>query len=230
MPSRTLETLDWSVLNEVLDGQLHPGGEAMTRRTIDAARIQREDRVLDLGCGPVARGAMPGRWVGVDRNPGRGVRADGTRLPLGDGCVDVVLSECALSLMQPLDAALAEVRRVLRPSTGRLVFSDFTAKGPVAWTAPELARWACVEDVRPVGLWQELLSEAGFGTVDAEDHSWALREIEDRVLEKIDVFGLLRTLGASGDPIYSRAETFLDEARRYRDAGVLGYHLFVARP
>lgn len=227
MPPSMRRKLDWSVLTEVLDGQLHPGGEVMTERTLEAADIGREDRVLDLGCGPTARGAVAGRWVGLDTSGDAGVQGDGRRLPVTDGSVDVVLSECALSLMRPVEAALGEVRRALRP-TGRLVFSDFTAHRRVEWVAPELARWACVEDVRPVGAWRDLLGSAGFASVDVEDHSWALSEIEERVLEKIDVFGLLDALSASGDPVYAQAQAFLDQARRLRDDGTLGYHLFVA--
>lgn len=228
MPLPTLDTLDWSVLSEVLDGQLHPGGQRMTQRTIEAAGIGREDRVLDLGCGPTARGAVPGRWVGLDASAGSDVRGDGRRLPMADGSVDVVLSECALSLMRPVARALGEVRRVLRP-TGRLVFSDFTATRPVEWVAPELAAWACLEDVRSVDAWRRLLADAGFGQVTVEDHAWALDEIEERVLAKVDVFGLVKTLAATGDPTVQRADGFLRQARRLRDEGTLGYHLFVAR-
>lgn len=229
MPPSTRRTLDWSLVSEVLDGQLHPGGEEMTRRTLEAAAIGREDRVLDMGCGPTVRGAVTGRWVGVDTAGGVGVQADGRRLPVADGSVDVVLSECALSLMRPVEAAVREVRRVLRP-TGRLVFSDFTASYPIDWESPALARWACVEDVRSVGSWRTLLAHAGFGRVDAEDHAWALDEIEERALSKIDVFAVLETLATTGDPVAARAEGFLRQARDARDAGVLGYHLFVARP
>lgn len=229
MPSPTLKTLDWDVLSELLDGQLHPGGQRMTQRTLEAAGIGREERVLDLGCGPTVRGAVPGRWVGLDASSDSDVQADGRRLPVSDGSVDVVLSECALSLMRPVADTLSEVRRALRRPNGRLVFSDFTAREPIDWDAPELARWACLEDVRPVEGWRTLLTDAGFSRVDTEDHAWALDEIEERVLAKVDVFGLLKTLSA-GDAAVTRAETFLRQAQRARDEGVLGYDLFIARP
>ncbi len=84
--------------------------------------------VLDLACGsgPLAP-ALAGRgWVGVDlsqselanvRQHGcdRVARADAAALPLANGSVGTVVCSMALMLMQPVDAALAEVARVLRP-------------------------------------------------------------------------------------------------------------------
>jgi len=52
------------------------------------------------------------------------VCGDALRLPLADGSVDVVFSSLMLQWCQPLDAALAEVRRVLKPS-GFFGFSTF---------------------------------------------------------------------------------------------------------
>ncbi len=96
------------------------------------ARAVSEDAttVLDLasGSGPVARElARPGRTVvGLDlsdaelrlavrRGAGPLVRADARALPFRDGSVDVVTSALGLVVVQPLDAVLAEVARVLRP-------------------------------------------------------------------------------------------------------------------
>ena len=49
---------------------------------------------------------------------------DANRLPLRDASVDVVFSSLMLQWCEPLDAALAEVRRVLRPG-GLFAFSTF---------------------------------------------------------------------------------------------------------
>jgi SAM-dependent methyltransferase len=84
-------------------------------------------RILDLGCGTgPARPESADRWVGIDRsagelrraaNQGRGplLRGDVTRLPIADACADVATSSMAMMLVRPLDAALQEVVRVLRP-------------------------------------------------------------------------------------------------------------------
>jgi SAM-dependent methyltransferase len=85
--------------------------------------------VLDLACGS---GPMWGRapsarpWVGIDRSAselararGRGVdgviRADATHLPFPDGAFGTVVCSMALMVLQPLEAALAELTRVLIP-------------------------------------------------------------------------------------------------------------------
>jgi SAM-dependent methyltransferase len=89
--------------------------------------------VLDLACGNAAvqpRLAPYASYLGVDRSSGeleqarrrgRGpvLEGDLRDLPLEDACVDVVVSSMGLMLVQPVEQALAEVHRVLRPS-GRL--------------------------------------------------------------------------------------------------------------
>ena len=86
--------------------------------------------IVDVACGsgPMSRVlAQPGRTVvGVDlsaeelklaseRGPGPWVRGDALRLPFRDGSVDVVTSSLGLVVVQPLEALLTEVTRVLRP-------------------------------------------------------------------------------------------------------------------
>lgn len=90
--------------------------------------------VVDLACGsgPLARrlgpsgpgsGATTGvRVVGVDQSSAELARAAGLRvqarvpaLPLAGGCAGAVVASMALMLMHPLEAALAEVTRILAP-------------------------------------------------------------------------------------------------------------------
>jgi malonyl-CoA O-methyltransferase len=101
--------------------------------------------VLDLGAGTGRlTGELKGRYpdalvvaldlsAGMLREAQRHVRpgrrfervcGDALRLPLGDASVDVVLSNLMLQWCEPLDSALAEVRRVLRPG-GFFAFSTF---------------------------------------------------------------------------------------------------------
>ena len=54
------------------------------------------------------------------------VCADALRLPLADGSVDIVFSSLMLQWCQPLDTALAECRRVLKPDG----FFAFSTLGP----------------------------------------------------------------------------------------------------
>lgn len=85
-------------------------------------------RLIDIACGDAptfARKPSPG-WVGVDMSTAelhrartRGgqavVRADATRIPLAPGSAPAVICSMALMVIQPLDAVLAEIRRVLTP-------------------------------------------------------------------------------------------------------------------
>jgi len=91
--------------------------------------------VLDLGCGHghyarLARARGARRVLALDfalpmaaaAPPPAGV-ADAGRLPLADGCMDVVVAALLLSFVPDRAALLAEVARVLRPG-GALVLSD----------------------------------------------------------------------------------------------------------
>jgi SAM-dependent methyltransferase len=119
--------------------QRHPGitEDVLTRATSEgitpyqwlAEAVGRPGRVLDLACGsaPMSR-TLPegGTYLGVDRSPAElaAARAGGVRavvrtnadaLPLSDGSMDAVACSMALMILQPVDAVLAEIRRVLRP-------------------------------------------------------------------------------------------------------------------
>lgn len=132
---------------------------------VRAARVRPGDRLLDVCCGPgeladafAAANPPPREITAVDfsaqmiaaaqhRQPGRRVplhliRADATRLPLPDACVEIV--SCAFGLRNIVDAnaALAEFRRVLRPG-GRLVILEFAMPqwAPLRWAYRLYFRW-----------------------------------------------------------------------------------------
>ncbi len=102
---------------------------------------EKPGRVVDLACGsapmhPLFAGADS--YIGVDVSDaelavaaarGRGplTRADARDLPLDDSCADVVVCSMAIMLLQPVEAALGEVARILRP--GGL----FVTIRPVGW-------------------------------------------------------------------------------------------------
>jgi SAM-dependent methyltransferase len=95
--------------------------------------LARDARLLDLACGDghllsllAARGFE--HIAGVDRSPqeigaararlGSGATLhcqDARALPLADGSIDGIVCHMALMLMDPVEAVLAEVARVLRP-------------------------------------------------------------------------------------------------------------------
>jgi ubiquinone/menaquinone biosynthesis C-methylase UbiE len=142
--------------------------------------------VLDLGCGTA--GLPPrlrawdvplSRYVGVDFAPemlvaGRGKLADAPApaalaagaaeaLPLADAAFDTVVSASSLHDWASPRAALAEVRRVLRPG-GRLVLLDWSRDPPAMKMLHAAMRLARVRYARMYSRAEAaaLLEEAGF--------------------------------------------------------------------
>jgi ubiquinone/menaquinone biosynthesis C-methylase UbiE len=106
-------------------------------------RLRRGEVVVDAGCGTgwlaagLRRAAPQAQVIGVDLSAGMLSRAraaggwpllqaDAQRLPLGDATVDLVVSRGVLHHLPDVPAALAEWRRVLRPSGAVVVTSEPT--------------------------------------------------------------------------------------------------------
>lgn len=151
------------------------------------AGIVAGETVLDLGSGAgidafIARRLVgEGGWViGVDMTPGMiaKARANANRLgyanvefrsgeieslPVEDGTVDLVISNCVLNLVPDKRRAFGEIFRVLRPG-GRFCISDIVASGPL----PEAIRGAaelyvgCVAGAMQKDLYLETIARVGF--------------------------------------------------------------------
>jgi arsenite methyltransferase len=163
------------------------------------------DRVLDVGCGPgfylaeLAEQVGPtGSVTGVDASPqtlelarrrtqGRGNvtlhQADATALPVGDAGFDAALSVQVLEYVADPDAALVELRRVLRPG-GRLVVWDMDW-ATVSLHSSDAARTARVlrafdRHVAHPSLPQTLttrLRSAGFEEIGVQGHAFVTNEL-----------------------------------------------------
>lgn len=151
------------------------------------AALRPGEDVLDLGSGGgfdcflAARQVAPsGRVIGVDMTPEMVTRARAAarsvdarnvefrlgeieHLPLADGSVDVVLSNCVVNLSPDKPAVFRETFRVLRPG-GRIALSDVVATAPLpaAIAGGLAAHVACIAGAAQVEDVRRWLREAGF--------------------------------------------------------------------
>jgi len=186
-------------LRHVAGDALRPGGLALTRHALAVAALPPGARVLDLGCGlgttaVACRAEFDLDAVGLDcsarmlaevRGPHPAlplVQAPGARLPFCDGGLNAVLAECVLSLMPDLDAALADIRRVLRED-GLLVVSDLYARAPEG--VPDLRGLllvSCLRGALARDVFESRLTAHGFTLILWEDHTEALKAFTARLI------------------------------------------------
>jgi len=232
----------------LLGGRLHPGGDELTRRLADLTGIGPGDRVLDVasGLGTTARllSAERGAVVrGVELSPRLVVRAerdtadaglghrttfeagDAERLPVDDGDFDVVLCECALCTFPDQVAAVAGFRRALGPG-GRVGIADVTVdrdRLPAELDTP-IGRVACVAGALPASGYERLLRESGFTEVKVEPHREAAVAAVDSIRG-----GLAAVHGAlAGLFDAEEAMRLVDLASDAVRDGVIGYALVTA--
>lgn len=173
------------------------------------AALEPGERVLDLGAGAgfdcflAARAVGPdGRVIGVDMTPEMIDRArtladerdadnvefrlgEIEHLPVADGCIDVVISNCVVNLSPAKDRVFREAFRVLTPG-GRLAIADVvkTAALPEDVVVDPEMYSRCAAGAETVETVDRLLRDAGFVdvVVEPEDDSVDLiREWDDEL-------------------------------------------------
>jgi SAM-dependent methyltransferase len=108
-------------------------------------------------------------------------------IPLPDGNVDVIISNCVINLSGDKRKVLAEAYRVLAPG-GRLAVSDVVTRGDLPQAVRDsMEMWTgCVGGALDEKAFAGLLAEAGFVDVDIE---------ATRVYTKEDALELIRSVG-----------------------------------
>ncbi len=146
--------------------------------------------VMDIGSGGgldafLAAGKVgpTGRVIGVDMTPAMLARARASaaknnitnvefrqgyaeEMPVADGEVDVIISNCVINLTEDKGHVFREAYRVLKPG-GRLEVSDMVTSGPVPLDLRESAEgWSeCVTGALPEQEYLDLIAQAGFQNV-----------------------------------------------------------------
>ncbi len=157
-------------------------------------------------------------------------RGEAGSLPFAGNAFDAVLCECALCTFPDMDAAAAEMLRVLRPG-GRVGISDMVLEAPVPEALRGLfGRVLCIAGARSRRGYLETLVGAGFEAVRHEDHSSALLQMVADIEGRL---GTARTLAEAGElDLPSEllgAGELLGTARDFVRSGGVGYALFSAR-
>ena len=162
------------------------------------ANLRPGEVVVDLGCGGgidvllAARKVGPtGRAIGIDMTPEMIARAERNAeqlrakgealnvefhlarmesLPLADGSVDCLISNCVINLAADKPAVFREMARVLKPG-GRVAVSDIALKKelPAELASSVAAYIGCVAGALPLAEYERLLKEVGFAAVEVVD-------------------------------------------------------------
>ena len=93
-------------------------------------------------------------------------------IPLAEGSVDVVISNCVINLAEDKAAVIKEAFRVLRPG-GRFAVADMVELEPLAPAIKQsLDQWAgCISGTISIDAYRGALVAAGFDDVDFEIHA-----------------------------------------------------------
>jgi ubiquinone/menaquinone biosynthesis C-methylase UbiE len=172
-------------------------------RVIDAAKIQRGHRVVDVACGTgvlaqavADRVGTTGLTVGVDINEGmlniarekapeiEWHQAPAEALPLGDDTYDRVVCQFGLMYFDDQRAALREMMRVLRPGGNlAVVVWDKLERSPAYYAEDQLFQRVLGEEfadespysLGDVQVLQQLLAGAGISDVKIQTHEGTAR-------------------------------------------------------
>jgi SAM-dependent methyltransferase len=93
-------------------------------------------------------------------------------VPLPDGSVDVVISNCVINLAEDKGAVIKEAFRVLRPG-GRFAVADMVELEPLEPAIKQsLDQWAgCLSGTIPIPEYRAALVDAGFGEIEFDVHA-----------------------------------------------------------
>ena len=182
-----------ATLQQVTGQTVRPGGYFLTERALELSGIQAPARILDVACGIGASVRLlrqkglqacgidaSRRMLAAGRRQDSGVPlllGNGAALPVAHTSLDAVITECALSLMPDLKAAMREITRVLRPG-GFLFASDLYLRNPRA--ARELRRFplgTCLQGARSQAELYGLVKRCGLTVIIWEDHSERLKQL-----------------------------------------------------
>ena len=161
---------------------------------VDFMEVKPGETVLDLGCGTgldlflaAKKVGSNGRVIGIDMTPAMIARAQANiaaagatnievrqgemeHLPVDDGSVDWVMSNCVINLSPDKGRVFAEIFRVLRPG-GRMLVSDIVTIGDLSEAVrSDMRLWAgCIAGALDEGEFVDQARNAGLSEVRIVD-------------------------------------------------------------
>ncbi len=174
------------------------------------ASLKKGEVVLDLGSGSgidvfiaASKVGPEGKVIGVDMTKEMVSRAERLakangyknvefrlgeieKMPVEDGSVDIIISNCVINLSTDKDKVFREALRVLKPG-GRLTLSDIVSEKPVpAELKEDLDAWsACIAGALEKSDYLGKMTDAGFGKVEVTaENDFYVETEEDRKQHK----------------------------------------------
>lgn len=223
----------------VLGDTLRTGGLELTDKGVDFCKFPKGSAILDIGCG---RGTTVGYLkekysfdsYGIDpskvlleegkaKNPELNIfEGRGEKIPFGDECMDGIFAECTLSLMEDLQTALSEAKRVLKDN-GYFIISDVYAKNPEHLSLLNKFSFnSCLRGLHDVEKLKSALVSYGFKVILFEDYTHLLRELMVKIIFKYGSMNIFWSKATSCSTNCFEFQKVLSECK-------VGYFLLIAK-
>ncbi len=134
-------------------------------------------------------------------------------LPVDDGTVDAITSNCVINLVPDKSRVFAEIHRVLKPG-GRLVVSDVMLDGelPEVITRDVMAYVGCVSGAIQREDYLAMLADAGLGDIEIVKDVDFLASVADSLPKEITA--AMEELGLNGDDLKGVVRSVTYRARK----------------
>lgn len=188
---------------------LHPGGDAMTRRTAEVAGLTTGMQILDVSSGRGTQSLFYAKHFGArvtgldlapemvlsaqERAEDAGltdqvdfVRGDSQVLPFAEAHFDAVINECAVGIPDDPQRVLDEMARVVRPG-GMVVIHEST--WAVKLSTDEKTELTERYGTTPMerNEWLDMMETAGLVEVESESEPWSRPENFWKIRQNRDV-------------------------------------------
>jgi SAM-dependent methyltransferase len=180
---------------------------------IAARAVGPEGHVIGIDMTPemVAKATANAATAGVDHVEFRAGRLEA--LPVDDGTVDAITSNCVINLVPDKSKVFAEIHRVLKPG-GRLVVSDVMLDGelPEIITRDVMAYIGCVSGAIQREDYLAMLTAAGLSDIEIVKDVDFIASVADSLPKEIS--SAMETLGLNGDDLKGVVRSVTYRARK----------------